>query len=200
VILTLMLRLSVRTFVIFPGSPPGSQLSQETFCRFQQLFDATVWLCAVVRPVEYGDLKADFRTIPAIRGIHNPMHWRLRILTGLEQIQRLKEDTAEMAQIAYQFVEFLIFARREMLGILKSRIQVELKPNLDDPIGSIFDIEGIVVEADLARGNHVTQILFTRECALQNKRNGHSFFPTLGRLSNNRRFAEIRLFLYPELS
>jgi hypothetical protein len=166
-VLTPILRSSIRTPLIFPCPTPGPQLSKETFCRREQLLKTTIRFRTIVSAIEDGNLKADFCAKPALRGIHNSMHWGLRILTGLEQIQRLKEHTAETAQIAYQCMKFRIVARREMLGVLEGRIQVELKPNLNDPIHSIFDIEGIVIEADLARGNHVTQILFARKSICQ---------------------------------
>jgi hypothetical protein len=126
-----------------------------------------------VSAIEDRDLKADFCAKPALRGIHNPMHWGLRILTGLEQIQRLKEHTAETAQIAYQCVKFRILARREMLGVLEGRIQVELKSNLHNPVRSILDIERVVVEAHLPRGNHVAQGLLVGKYSLENKWNRH---------------------------
>jgi hypothetical protein len=101
------------------------------------------------------------------------------MFAGLQKIQRLKKDATEPSKVPDEVAQLGVFARRQMLGVLEGRIQVELKPNLNDPIRSIFDIEGIVVETDLARGNHVTQILFARECVLQNKGNGHAVLTIL---------------------
>jgi hypothetical protein len=118
--------------------------------------------------IENRDLKADFSTIPTFRRVEDPMHRRFRILAGLQQIQRLKEHTTETAKIPHQFSQLRIVTGRQMGWVLKGRIEVELKPNLDDPIRPILHIEGVVVEANLPRDNHVSQILLARIRICQN--------------------------------
>jgi hypothetical protein len=103
------------------------------------------------------------------------MHRRLGVLAGFQKIQRLKEHATEATKISHQLSQFRIITGRQVRGVLKGRIEVELKPDLDDSIGSILHVEGIVVKANLARGNHIAQSLFAVECTLEIKGNRHGW-------------------------
>jgi hypothetical protein len=111
-VLTPILGVSIRATLIFPCPTPGPQLSKQTFRCRQQLFKTTIRFRTIVSAIKDGNLKADFCAIPALRGIHNSMHWGLRILTGLEQIQRLKEYAAETTKIPHQLPQLGIVTGR----------------------------------------------------------------------------------------
>jgi hypothetical protein len=65
-----------------------------------------------VPAIEDGDLKADFRAIPAFGRIHDPMHRRLWILARFQKIQRLKEHAAETTKIPHQLPQLGIVTGR----------------------------------------------------------------------------------------
>ena len=87
--------------------------------------------------------------------------------------QRLKKYTAKAAQFPYQLVQFRIFPHRQMLGILKGGIEVELEADADDAARPIFHIERIVIETDLAQADHLPQGLLAGEGSFKRKRNRH---------------------------
>lgn len=172
-VLTPILGLRIRTPLIFPCPAPGPQLSEQTFCRREQFFKTTVRFRTIVSAIEDGDLKADFRAIPAFRRIHDPMHRRFGILARFQKIQRLKEHATETMEFPHQLMKLGVFADRHMAGILKGGIEVELKTDLDDAARPILHIERSVIEADFPRDDHVPQCLLAGEGSLENQRNGH---------------------------
>lgn len=82
------------TGLIFPLSTLGPQLQQQAFSRREQFFESSIRLGAIVSPVEDGDLQTDLGPVPALRRVHDAMHRRVRVLAGLQKIQRLKEHAA----------------------------------------------------------------------------------------------------------
>jgi hypothetical protein len=86
VIFTSIARSGLRTLMVFPFPALGSQLSQQTFGRREQFLKTAVRLHSEVFPIEDGDLKTDLGSILTLRGVHDAMHRRVRILAGFEQI------------------------------------------------------------------------------------------------------------------
>jgi hypothetical protein len=57
-------------------------------------------------------------------------------------------------------------------GISKGPVLIELKPDLDDPSVAHLDKKRVMVEADLALRNHVTERLLTRKGLLKMQLHG----------------------------
>ena len=107
-------------------------MPQKTLSRREQFFKTSIRFRTIVFAVEDGNLQTDFGSISALRSIHDTMRRRLRILTGLQEIQRLKEHAAQSTEISDQLVQLRIISGRKMPGVLKRRVQIELESNVDD--------------------------------------------------------------------
>lgn len=170
--------------IILPCSASGSQLPQQTFGRREQFIESTVRLYPIVSPIEDGDLKTHLGAIAALRRVHDAMHRRFRVLAGFQKIQRLKEHAAETVEFSHQFTKLRIFTGRQVSGILKGGVEVELKSDLDDAARPVFHIEGIMIETDLPRDDHVSQDLLAGEGSVKGEWNRHARSLIIGSLKH----------------
>lgn len=95
------------------------------------------------------------------------------MLAGLQEIKRLKEDPAELLQVAQNFSMLGIIVQRQLGRILKRRVQVQLKSNLHYIARAGFYIERVVIEIHFAHHDHA-QGLFGGKCMFEIQSHRHS--------------------------
>lgn len=70
-------------------------MGQHTFGRGKQILNLACGSIGVMRQIEYGNLEPDFGAIFSLGRKNDTMRRRVRMLTGLEQVERLEEHSAE---------------------------------------------------------------------------------------------------------
>ena len=83
-------------------------MGQQTFSGRQQILNLACGTLGVLGHIKYGNLETDFCAMLSFRRKHDAVGGRVRMLTGFEQVERLKEDVAEPLQIAKDRPMFLI--------------------------------------------------------------------------------------------
>lgn len=99
------------------------------------------------------------------------MHWRMRMLAGLEGIERLKKDTAQPPQLPDHLLQLGIVSERQVPRVLEGRVEIQLESDLHDMIGPIPHVKRIMVEANLPFRDRLAQRLFVDEGVVQHQRN-----------------------------
>jgi hypothetical protein len=83
-----------------PDPAPRADLRQQTFRRREQFLHRAGGSIGIMCQVEDRDLETHFGSIVSLGRERDAMSWRLWMLAGLQEIKRLKEDPAELLQIA----------------------------------------------------------------------------------------------------
>ena len=159
--------------LVLPGASPGSQLFEQTFRSRNEFLHMTIRFRTEVGTIEDRDLEKNLGPVPPLGREHHAMSGGIRMFARLEQVQRLEEHAAETPEVPKDFPMLRIIAERQMAGILKGGVEIELKPDLDDVASPVFDVEGVMIETDLSLNDHLVQGLLARKCAFQIEWNGH---------------------------
>ena len=89
------------------------------------------------------------------------------MLAGLQEIQRLEEHPAEPLQITQNLTMLGIIIERQLGGIVKRRVEVQLEPDLDHITGARLHIKRVVIETDFPRHDHVAEGLLGVKCLFE---------------------------------
>jgi hypothetical protein len=81
--------------------------------------------------VKNRDLQADLGTIPALRRVEDTIHRGVRTPTVFEKSERLMQHAAKTLQLGHHLAQFRVFPDRQVSRILKGRVKIQLKSNLN---------------------------------------------------------------------
>ncbi len=105
--------------------------------------------------VKNGNLQADLGTILALRRKEDAIHGRLGTAAVLKESERLIQHAAKTVQFGHHLTQFRIFTDREVPGIFKRGIEVELKANLDHAARPLIHQKRVMIETQLPSHDHV---------------------------------------------